>query len=179
MSRFIVDREATTVWIAARSSLHPIDSATHGLEGWFEAELDDRGALDLDRPASADLVLSIGAVSSGNPLYDREMRRRVDVRRFPEIHAVLRSMRPTGTTGRYEAEGDVTFRGVTRPASDEVKLTVEGGGAVVLEAEHTFDLRDFGMEPPRILMLRVYPDVLVRARIIARSAGREGERPAR
>ena len=30
-----------------------------------------------------------------------------------------------------------------------------------------FDIRDFGMEPPRILMLKVQPEVTVRVEIVA------------
>ena len=33
--------------------------------------------------------------------------------------------------------------------------------------ESTFDIRDFGMEPPRILMLKVQPEVGVRVEIVA------------
>jgi hypothetical protein len=36
-----------------------------------------------------------------------------------------------------------------------------------LNGESTFDIRDFGMEPPRILMLRVEPEVVVRVEIVA------------
>ncbi len=36
-----------------------------------------------------------------------------------------------------------------------------------LEGESTFDIRDFGMEPPRILLLRVHPEVKVRVAIVA------------
>jgi hypothetical protein len=44
------------------------------------------------------------------------------------------------------------------PVDDQtIKLT---GGA-------TFDIRDFGMEPPRILLLKVQPDVDVRVEIVA------------
>jgi hypothetical protein len=39
----------------------------------------------------------------------------------------------------------------------------------VLEGESTFDVRDFGMEPPKILMLRVHPEVNVRVQIFAQS----------
>ena len=33
--------------------------------------------------------------------------------------------------------------------------------------QSTFDIRDFGMEPPRILLLKVEPDVTVRVEIVA------------
>ena len=40
-----------------------------------------------------------------------------------------------------------------------------------LEGQSRFDIRDFGMEPPRILMLRVEPDVVVRVDIVATKEG--------
>ena len=41
------DPERSEVRIEARSSIHPIDAVTHGLEGFLEAELDEGGVLDL------------------------------------------------------------------------------------------------------------------------------------
>jgi hypothetical protein len=47
-------------------------------------------------------------------------------------------------------------------------MTVEAAeGTVVLAGEKTFDVRDFGMEPPRILLFSVAPDVRVRVAIVA------------
>ena len=61
--------------------------------------------------------------------------------------------------------GDLTF-GVTRPYEDE--MTVEASdGTVILAGEKTFDVRDFGMQPPRILLLRVEPHVSVKVAITA------------
>jgi hypothetical protein len=37
--------------------------------------------------------------------------------------------------------------------------------------EHTFDIRDFGMDPPKILMFRVEPEVNVRVEIVAEKVG--------
>ena len=38
---------------------------------------------------------------------------------------------------------------------------------VNLAGQSTFDIRDFGMEPPRILLLKVQPEVTVRVEIVA------------
>jgi polyisoprenoid-binding protein YceI len=141
---------------------------SNGLEGFFEGTLAEGAALDLGAQVRAILELPISALSSGNPLYDREMRRRVDARRYPRIEAVLTRMEPAGADGIYQAEGEVTFRGITRQVSDEVRLSCPAPGTIVFEGQHVFNLPDFGMEPPRILMLRVYPDVKVRVRIVAR-----------
>ncbi len=171
MARFTIDSEATSVFIEARSSLHPIHSATKGLHGYFEGELGADGLLDLRSAPQATVELPIDLLSSGNPLYDREMKRRVDARRHPEITAILRKMTPASSSGNYVAEGDVTFKGVTQTVSDELALTSPEPGVLVFEGQHVFNVRDFGMEPPKIMMLRVYPEVTVKARIVARADG--------
>ena len=39
------------------------------------------------------------------------------------------------------------------------------------EGERVFDIREFGMQPPKILMLRVFPEVSVRVSIEATKDG--------
>ena len=56
---------------------------------------------------------------------------------------------------------------MTNTYEDEITITQVDDGTLKLEGEHTFDIRDFGMEPPKILMLKVEPDVNVRVEIIA------------
>ena len=58
--------------------------------------------------------------------------------------------------------GELEFHGVTRPVEGEVRLRVVDERTVEIEGERVFDLRDYGLEPPRILMLKVYPEVRVR-----------------
>ena len=40
-----------------------------------------------------------------------------------------------------------------------------GPGTVVLSGEDTFDIRQFGMKPPSMLMVRVYPEVHVKVEL--------------
>jgi hypothetical protein len=69
--------------------------------------------------------------------------------------------------GRYLVSGDITFRGVTRTFEDEMVLTSNEDGEIQLVGESTFDVRDFGMDPPRVLMLKVAPEVRVTAHLTA------------
>ena len=80
-------------------------------------------------------------------------------------------MDETGVDGRYRVRGDVTFKGVTRPSEDEITLSLDGGDAIRLQGSSVFDIRDFGMEPPRILMLKVAPEVTVTVDIVAEKEG--------
>jgi polyisoprenoid-binding protein YceI len=111
--------------------------------------------------------LRVERLVSGNPLQDRELRRRIDARRFPTIDGELTGLRAIDNGGRYRVRGDVTFRGVTRTYEDEMVFTLAGDRLVEMDGRATFDIRDFGMTPPRILMLKVEPEVEVTAHIVA------------
>jgi len=171
VARYRIVPERSRVRIDARSSLHPIHSESTGLTGFFEAEVLGGGRVNLQVAPAATLELPVELLSSGNAMYDREMRRRVDARRFPTIRGQLTEMKETGRAGRYLVRGDITFMGVTRPYEDEVTLEVLDGGRLLIEGAHEFDIRDFGMQPPRILMLKVHPEVSVRVSIVAEKEG--------
>ena len=147
--------------------MHPIETRTAGLEGFLELVLLSDGRVDLTFPPSGTLSLRAEKLSSGNPLQDRELRRRIDARRYPTIDGALTALRDAGALGRYVVGGDLTFRGVTRAVEDEMTITRVGDDVVELEGETTFDIRDFGMDPPKILLFRVEPDVRVKAHIVA------------
>jgi polyisoprenoid-binding protein YceI len=159
------------VWIDARSSLHPIHSTTDGLEGFIDLEADGGGQVDLTRPPEGKLSLPVDRLSSGNRFEDRELHKRINARRFPTINGVLTNMERVDGGGRYRVSGDLAFRGVSRACQDEMNVQLVDGRTVRLEGQSTFDVRDFGMEPPRILMLRVEPDVVVRVEIVAQKEG--------
>jgi polyisoprenoid-binding protein YceI len=162
VARYRIDPGRSRVWIDARSNVHPIHSSTDGLEGHVELGPDrDRSA-----GAAGRLSLPVTRLSSGNRLEDRELYRRVEARRFPTIDGVLVAMRPSGGD-RFRVSGDVTFRGVTRRYEDEMTVRRLDERTVALEGASSFDIRDFGMQPPRILLLRVEPEVTVRVEIVA------------
>jgi hypothetical protein len=181
VARYQIVPERSRVWIDARSNVHPIHSSTDGLEGFIDLDgvqtiRRDEGAavpgpVHVGKNPSGKLSLRVDRLSSGNRFEDRELHKRVNVRRYPTIDGVLTGMKPAGTDGRYTVKGDVAFRGVTRPCEDEMTVTPVDERTIRLEGRSTFDIRDFGMEPPRILMLRVEPAVEVRVEIVATKEG--------
>ena len=167
MGRYRIVPERSWVEIQARSSVHPIGTRTDGLEGHLDLEMLDGGSVNLESPPRGQLSLRVERLSSGNPLEDRELRRRIDTRRHPRIVGEFTGVQETGTGGRYRVRGDVTFRGVTRTYEDEMAFVTPDDRSIELEGEATFDIRDFGMDPPRILMLKVQPEVRVTAHVVA------------
>ena len=167
MAHYRIVPERSRVSISARSSLHPIETSTDGLEGALDLELLAGGQLDLQSQPHAKVSFPVDQLKSGNPLEDRELRRRIDARRFPTIDGELVEIQPTGVEGLYLVRGHVMFRGTTRSYAREMSFTTVDDRTLRIEGESTFDVRDFGMEPPKILMLKVEPEVRVRVEVVA------------
>ncbi len=166
MARYQIDPARSRVWIEARSNVHPIHTEADGLSGWLDLEVDD-GKINVDATPRGHLEFPVENLTSGKGLEDRELRRRIDARKFPTISGDLKSMKDDTSAGVLLVSGDLTFRGVTKSYEDEMKYENLDDGTVKLTGRSTFDIRDFGMEPPRILMLKVQPDVTVRVEVVA------------
>jgi hypothetical protein len=157
--RFTFDGARSCVWINARSNLHPINTETRGLRGWVEATPLPDGALDLSAPVEGALELSTDGLTSGNLLYDRELRRRIDARMYPTISGQITGVAATETPGRYTVGGDLSFHGKTRSFSQEMTIHITDNTSITMVGEYVFDIREFDMKPPSMLMLKVYPEV--------------------
>ncbi|MCA1648450.1 MAG: hypothetical protein LC797_24315 [Chloroflexi bacterium] len=99
MAMYRIDPQRSMVTVDARSSVHPIHSEASDLEGLVEAEVAD-GRLDPSTPATMRFELSVDRLKCGNPLYDEEMLRRIDSRRFPTIVGEAREVQSVGKDGR-------------------------------------------------------------------------------
>ena len=167
MPRYRILPERSRVWIDTRSNLHPIHSSTDGLEGFVEIEFDRTGGVDLEFTPTGKLSLPVSRLSSGNRMEDREMRSRIDARRFPTIDGVLVRIERDGEDATYRVSGNITFRGVERPHQGDMTIRAIDDETIELEGNSRFDVREFGMEPPRVLMLKVLPEVDVRVEVVA------------
>jgi DNA-binding PadR family transcriptional regulator len=164
--RFLLVPDRSVVLVEARSSVGPISFGCIGVTGFIEATLRD-GAIALDEPRNARIEIETGALRSGNSLYDAELLRRIDARRFPTVSIDLRDSAAIGAAGRFVLDGVVTFHGVTRPVQGAVSVDVRPNGKLVVTGEQAFDIRDFDVALPTVLMLRIFPDVKVQLHVEA------------
>jgi polyisoprenoid-binding protein YceI len=163
-TRYSFDSIRSCVWVSGRSSLHPINTETRGITGWFEASRREDGSLNVDLPIAGELQLAVEKLTSGNQLYDHELRRRMDARRYPTIEGIVTKISADGNHPRYSVAGDIVFHGKTR--SFEHGMDIElGDDEVSLTGDYVFDIREFGMKPPSMLMIRVYPEIAVRVEL--------------
>ncbi|MHB1929636.1 MAG: YceI family protein [Acidimicrobiales bacterium] len=173
-TRFALDPDRSAVLLEVRSSVGPLSFGAVGVSGWLEAVVAG-GQVHAGPPApEGELVVELAALRSGNSLYDAELLRRVDARRYPTATVRLGGCAATGLGSRYNLDGELTFHGVSRPVKGAVSVEPAAGGRLVVTGEQVFDIRDFGLPSPTVLMLRLYPDVRVRLQLEASPAGGGG-----
>lgn len=86
-------------------------------------------------------------------------------RNTPPLPAASPTSPLTGETGRYLVVGDLSFHGQTRTFEHDMSIEFRGGTAIAMKGDYVFDIREFGMKPPSMLMLKVYPQVAVRVEL--------------
>jgi hypothetical protein len=167
VARYSIVPDRSQVWIDARSNVHPIHSSTSGLEGFVELDWEQSGAIDAAGTPAGRLSLAVDRLKSGNRMQDRELQKRIDARKFPRIEGQLEQIAPDGSEASYRVWGEVTFRGVSRRHEDLMEIMPVGDRTIRLTGASSFDIRDFGMQPPKVLLLKVEPQVQVRVEIYA------------
>lgn len=147
--------------VDARSTVGPISFGTIGVEGSLYAEFAD-GVVNTDVPPTGWLTVDVTGFSSGNNLYDAELQRRIDSRRFPTARVELVDSAPNTAGSRYRLRGELTFHGISRMAEGTVCVESLSRDRIAISGEQVFDIRDFAVPSPTMLMLRIFPDVRIR-----------------
>ncbi|MEA3511023.1 MAG: YceI family protein [Actinomycetota bacterium] len=152
--RWSIDADSASIAFVATSTVHPIHSRGTA-SGWFEAAL-EKEEFTPGESLHGRLEIPVGDLSSGNPLVDREMRKRVDTTTHPLIIAEIET---TGAVDGNTATITGTIRFLGTEALVEGELIVLPGPRLTGVGE--FDVRWWALDPPRMLMLRVDPIVTV------------------
>jgi hypothetical protein len=153
-TRFEIDTSTASIVFAASSSVHPIRTVG-SVSGWITVCVSGDGLAE-SQELEGYLEVPIGELSSGNPLIDREMKRRVD----PGVHPVIRANLEETLDidgNRATITGTIEFLGASTLVEGEIDLLP----GPVLVGTGEFDMGWWGLEPPRLLMLRVDPIVTV------------------
>jgi PadR family transcriptional regulator PadR len=156
--RLIPDRSA--ILIDVRSTVGPLSFGAIGVSGTVDATVVD-GAVHPDGPASAALEVDLTGLRSGNSLYDAELLRRIEAHRYPVASVELLDCVPSDADSRYLLQGRLTFHRVSRAVQGTIRVSAGPGGHLVITGEQVFDIRDFAIPSPTVLMLRIFPDVRV------------------
>jgi polyisoprenoid-binding protein YceI len=164
LARYKIDPARSKLSAETRSSLHPIHVETEGFEGYVEAIITE-GRLQLGLPTHVELDANL--LKSGNGLVDRELENRLEVRKYRRVVGELREVKPLASGSGYHIRGDLTLHGVTRSLEADVTLKAIDGKTIELEGGREIDMRDFGLNPPKLFIFRVYPEVRIKVHLVA------------
>lgn len=156
--RYRISPEQSTITLVGETSLHPI-TVNVTPAGWLEAVVADGGF----QPGAniAGLVrIAVIEFRSGNPLVDRETRRRLNAKRYPTISGVVTEVvdvsGPTATV-----KGDVTFLGQDVELEGDISIVDHSDHSLSLAGSGQMDVQWWGLEPPTLLVLKMEPIVTV------------------
>jgi hypothetical protein len=158
--RFAVAPGRSAVLVKARSPLGPISFATSRVSGTLILTVRG-GVIDTSAPMEGRLEVPLQTLTSGNTLYDTEFRRRIDTRRHPSATIDLLGAAPSDDGHGYAVTGEIEFHNETRAIAGTVTADFPRPDVLVVRGEQTLDIREFNLETPNGLGLKIYPDVLI------------------
>jgi hypothetical protein len=176
--RFEVKADRSTLTVEARSSVGPIAFSSTNLEGWIDVELQD-GLVAKDTVPAARLEVHVTELTSGNAIYDGELLRRVDARRYPVVTVELRSLHPMGEGNCYRVDGDVTLHGITQRIGGVITATAHERlrrsfnrpqqleRSLIVAGAQVLDISRFDLAVPAMPLFKIYPDVRLRLHLEA------------
>ena len=176
MTRYVFAPDESRLFVHASSSIHGIDTDADGVEGELDLVLAADGTIDIDQPVVGRLSFPLSRLSSGNPLYDVETERRIEVRKHPLVEAELTGLEPAGGADAgedggltYRVSGNLTFHGVTQALEGELGFRADGD-AVQIWGEQVLDVRAWDIKPPKLGLIKVHPDIRVRLEVTAHAS---------
>jgi polyisoprenoid-binding protein YceI len=146
----------------------PIRGTATGLNGTFSANVED-GRLSLDPVPALSVIVPVAKLSSGNEFQDREIRKLISSARHPNLVGELRRVEPGPRPDVYRVHGAITIMGVTQEYDGEVTIHVDGRRVSIVGSQK-MDIRRFGIEPPKILTIQIYPNFDVTLQLVAELA---------
>jgi hypothetical protein len=158
LKHFRVLPTRSSVAIKARSNVGPITFVTGSVSGDFGL-LVSGGDLLLSHNMTSRLEVPLGTLASGNVLYDAEIMRRVDARRFPIATVELAASSRIKNTNSYALTGSVNLHGVTQGIEGVVTAELSTPETIVVNGKQAIDIREFELGVPSTFMLKIYPDV--------------------
>jgi polyisoprenoid-binding protein YceI len=140
--------------------------------GSIEVAWDDQGRIATDPPAAMRMEVAVAKLRSGSSTKDQEIWRLIDVGRFPRIIAELRSIEPLYGSSIYQATGNVTLAGRTRSYTGQMLVVTENFSDVSVRGDLDIDIRDYGLEPPQMVFVRIEPIIAVHLSLVAYATDR-------
>jgi len=152
MPGYLIDSNASRLYVVARSSVHDTETIWTGITGTIVAD-----ATNPAQELEATVQVQMSTADTGDWLKNRKLRKDMQFEKNPVARFVLDSVE------RREQDGErlnATIRGTLSWRDHSIPIVASGHGLLgktELSASGTFDIdvTKLGITPPKILMIRV------------------------
>jgi polyisoprenoid-binding protein YceI len=164
MSRYSIVSHRSRVAVEVLSTLQRLELVSSEVTGEIDAEFREGMLVPT---VTGSLSLPSTSLSSGHWLIDRDVRSMFESRKFPEISWEVIEIKTADGTGNYWVRGNLSLHGVTREVSGRATVVEMSDHHAVFEGAMTLDYTLFNLVPPKLLMLKVEPEVAIQGRVYA------------
>jgi len=110
---------------------------------------------------SAYVEVPVASLKTGNGWRDDNMQGMLQADRYPMVRAVFAGTDPQALRAHLTLPFSLTIRDVTHPATAELRNWVESDKHLEFDAEFSVSLKEYGLEAPSALFVRVDDEVAV------------------
>ena len=159
--RWLPNPAKSVVTFDATHQLGDFSGRGEGVTGEFQVD-----TADLRAGITGVARVRVAALRTGNETRDRDMRKVLDVDRFPEIRFTIGSVEPSFNAVTSSADtlltikGGLALRGVERPITFLARVRLRED-RVWVRGESRIRLTDFGVQPPSRLFFKVGNEVTI------------------
>jgi polyisoprenoid-binding protein YceI len=164
MSRYSIVSHRSRVAVEVLSTLQRLELVSSEVTGEIDAEFREGMLVPT---VTGSLSLPSTSLSSGHWLIDRDVRSMFESRKFPAISGEVIEIKTADGTGNYWVRGNLSLHGVTREVSGRATVVEMSDHHAVFEGAMTLDYTLFNLVPPKLLMLKVEPEVAIQGRVYA------------
>lgn len=180
-------RGGNQVEFQSKTPLETFEGRTSRLTGSITLDPADVSSL------TGQLVVDLASFDTGLDLRDTHMREQVlHTKEHPQAQLVITSVQPEGLAALRDGQavharlvGTLTLHGQTRPVTVDVVATYRQASAetakrgpgdlLEVQARFAVKLSDFGMERPKMLVMKVADEIKLTVKATATSAPRASE----
>jgi len=137
---------ASELKVSGGSTLHDWDMTSNTAKGEGNFVLEGN---QLKGIQNLSVSMEAETLKSGTKGLDNNAYKALDTKKNKDVRFTLKEITGSGST--YQAKGDFTIAGVTKPASFPVKVS-QNGNKFTFEGSFDTKLTDFSVEPPTALM---------------------------
>ena len=128
------------------SSLHDWDMTSNTAKGEGEFLMEGNQFKGIK---NLQVTMEAESLKSGTRGLDSNAYKALDTKKNKEVKFTLKEL--TGNGSNYQAKGDFTIAGVTKPASFPVKVS-QSGKNITFEGNYDTKLTTFSIDPPTALL---------------------------